>query len=385
MQTMEEEVKDTLPSFPYSHRRTDSSLGFVPTKRASLRRTNSVVRTGKDIIPLVLTAEVASPDVAAGTSYHGSSSIHRHRRGLSVGLSRSSNTAATASRADERRARPSSVFFDRFFNATPAASSSSTSQSPLEATTLFQQQRPGLLARSSSTSGSSTRSAALSAQGVSSCICACNAAGARQETSGGETRALSARIANLEAEKETRDLTISMLSEQLLDKDQELELMRCKVAGLESALTTAPPYAGLLEGGMNPNSGLHLLTAAAPPPHLLNQRRSPLLTHEEHEKQQQRQRDFSGRDSAIGSADSSSGSPTLSHLDSPVIDRSNNTTTHLVTATGAGEIVVSGKHDAVVKDEVTALREQNAALMAEITRLNAALDDGLGALSDLGI
>lgn len=319
------ESGDTVtPSFPYSHKRSESIYSLNPTgRRPSLRRANSVVRSSKDIIPLVLKAESGQAKSSTNTSLG-------HRRGLSIGrhshVPTGATTAPATSLADPKKARPSSMFFERFFSGKEEDFVAPLKLKPDSSTRSF---------RTRDASQRDSQSPTRTAQ------CACEALNAKSEAR------LNARITNLEAERDTKDLTISMLSEQLVDKSQEIELLRLKLAGLERAL------AGELDSPMCTPSfdtirPLHHSSSA------------------------------SGRDSAIGSSSSSG-------AQSPPLPPSTTHRSHKRVSSGSFYDTTGPPitHEQDVSYEE--LVDENEALKEEVVRLSNVLEDGLGALANLGI
>ncbi|CCG82399.1 protein of unknown function [Taphrina deformans PYCC 5710] len=205
------------------------------------------------------------------------------------------------------------MFFDRFFTPKEEDIHASNSSTPTSTSSQTTPRPTGHLA-----------SRPQSYHQTLPAPCACKSIYAKTESR------LLGKVSDLEAERDTKDLTISILSEQLLDKSQEIELLRMKLAGLERALAGDldgplysppfdPPFESVLSGGR-------------------------------------------AGDSAIGSSAGSQG------VTSPP-----RSTTGTTVPTFDGDV------------SYEELVDENVALRDEVARLSHVLEDGLGALAGLEI
>lgn len=293
--------------FPFSHSRSDSAYSLSQAgAKSSLRRSNSI-RSSKDIIPLVL--QSGAEEAAAKTTKAPAG----HRRGLSINLARSGANL----KSDSRPIRPQSMLFNRLPSAREVQESS-----PIRS--LAQHDRSGSRSFRESINLRTTGTESAGIPGspvVSSCGCALLAA--KQESR------LKGRITDLETERDTKELTISMLSEQLLDKSQELELLRQRMAVMEKLLGETP--------AMTPSMELP-------------------------------EQKFSATDSGIGSDVSRPPSQSSSNYSPPT--------------KGPRRISLNSINPDLSYED---LIDENVALKEEVVRLNYVLEDGLGAIAGMSI
>lgn len=330
---------NTTRVFPFSHSRSDSTYAPAHSQPLSLKRTNSI-RSSKDIIPLQLTAAQSSARPTVATT---DPAPHiRHRRGFSVGVARND----TAQLADIKKSRPGSMFFGRLTShKEDEVLSSSPSRSPTRG------------AHNEHLRGGSRASLCIDTRSLDyfnpqpssrntspfhqsrACDCA--------SIQKAEAR-LYAKIADLETERETKNLTISMLSEQLVDKSQELNLLKEKMQVMESLLA----------------DNTHLRT-----PHVM---RGPSSCYSA----------YPGRttsscysvDEGIASSSASTASRPTSptSADTPITQSSVEERRISLTAIDA---------DLSYEDLV----DENVLLKEEVSRLTNVLEDGIGALAHLGL
>lgn len=351
------EVSSTSKAYPFSHCRSNST--YVPThsRPMSLKRTNSV-RSSKDIIPLRLAIEqtsAPSPVVQDPTRSH---SRFGHRRGFSVGVGKSEEAPRTT--------RPGSMFFGRLASPKEDEVLSSSSRSPTRESELASHRTTSLHSiclDSRTLDYFLPRNSSLAHNGSSSgLVRSRDCAVGHQKI---EAR-LQARITNLETERDTKDLTIAMLSEQLGDKSQELELLKEKMLILENLLASEQPHLPPLtqQAVRGPSSCYSAYPGKSGP----------------------------GRTtSSCYSADEGIGSSRASTTSRP-------TSSGSATDSFVPQFAAACISDTKVTDErrislnsvdpdlsYDELVDENVMLKEEVSRLNNILEDGLGALSDLGL
>lgn len=354
---------ESAAAFPFSHSRSDSTYSLART--SVVRRTNSI-RNSKDIIPLVLRPERHPSDSSAPPSNHPPPPSHGHRRVLSMGLYRADTAPPPQDQQRQKRAsRPGSVFLGRRSTARDAdvdchnpAALSPTSIDVLQFSYQdHHQPHNRLLSRPPSTAASRTHTAnndpnvprppilaagfplpasrTLSSVERSTQQCSCAAERVKVEARQG------ARITELETKLETKDLTISMLSEQLEDKNQELDLLRQRMALLEKTMADHSSPAVIMN---------------SPFPRI--------------------ECDF-GVDEGIGSTGSASSRP-ASRAESSTLSA----TPPQETERKQKRISLNSIDPDLSYEDLIG---ENVALKEEVVRLNNVLEDGLGALADLGL
>lgn len=347
-------------TFPFSHSRSDSTYAPANTRNLSMKRTNSI-RSSKNIIPLRLTAEQTSAQAAAAKAESTATEKPKfgHRRGFSVGVARPDSSSSL--NEAQRKTRPGSMFFSRMFPpkedevlSTPHLSPGRSSHTESSHTT----NRRSVCLDSRSLDYFSLQSPiSLPASAPPPPPSSCDCASTYQKV---EAR-LKANITDLETERVTKDLTIQMLSEQLLDKSQELDLLRQKMQVLES-FVSAHGDAHLMPP-LNTNS-----TARGPssnysayPNHAAGPARNPSSCYSVDEGL--------GSSSASATTSSRPQSPTIHQLQQDIQKRDR-------------RISLNSINPEISYEE---LIDENVLLKEEVSRLTNVLEDGLGALADLGL
>lgn len=333
-----EAVDTVTSSFPFSHSRSDSQYSLSQSRRPSIRRTNSI-RSSKDIIPLQLkvdtqSAPTTTPGLSIDTSAKAPARSSSHRRGLSLNVGRAD--PARAATTVERKERPSSMFFGKLFS---PSEEKKLNAGPLTKTFVdpnehfLQYEREARSFDQSSDILSPRMSSGPMPLPALPKPCTCAVEFAKSQNR------LKSRITDLETERETKDLTISMLSEQLLDKNQELELMRQRMATLEKALASSDGRFPL--GSPAPSFECHF-----------------------------------GQDEGLGTS-----LPALSTASRPGSSLESERQAPESSPRRKEISLTSINPDMSYED----LIEENVALKDEVSRLTNVLEDGLGALAELGL